>query len=122
MATNALTPFHGFIARAQKMKYLAFLLFFLLFLVFALLAGVIPTLKGSKRNARWFWPLFIIGLAVTGIFIANYFFNKYMCYYFRMGHFVLAVFCRAENNRLYLKHGVELRPGYNGLWISFEIL
>lgn len=35
----------------------------------------------------------------------------------RQAHFMLAVTCRAENNRYYLKKGVEVRPGYLGSWL-----
>ena len=122
MASTALNPFHGYMSRLNKIKYLVFISAFILFMICAILAGIIPTLKGTKRNARWFWPLFIIGICIAGIFIANHYFNKRMSYYYRMGHFVLAVLCRAENNRLYLRHGVEMRPGYNGLWVTFEVL
>lgn len=59
---------------------------------------------------------------IVGFFVANWFMNKQMSAYYRMAHFVLAVFCRAENNRLYLQHGIEMRPGYNALWITFEML
>jgi len=34
---------------------------------------------------------------------------------------VLAIYCRAENNRTYLKKGVRLRPGYLAKWIEFVI-
>lgn len=45
--------------------------------------------------------------------------NKKLSYFYRMGHFMLALICRVENNKFYLKHGFELRPGYNGMWIEF---
>jgi hypothetical protein len=35
---------------------------------------------------------------------------------------VLAVVCRAENNRYYLRRGVEVRPGYLARWIEFAVL
>lgn len=34
---------------------------------------------------------------------------------------MLAVYCRHENNRLYLKHKAELRPGFLGKWIEVII-
>ena len=40
----------------------------------------------------------------------------------RQAHFVLSVACRAENNRTYLKQGVELRPGYLAKWIEFSVI
>lgn len=30
--------------------------------------------------------------------------------------------CRAENNRYYLKRGVEVRPGYLARWIEFNVI
>lgn len=41
---------------------------------------------------------------------------------FRDGQFLLAIFCRAENNRFYLNHGIELRPGYLGQWIEINVI
>lgn len=35
---------------------------------------------------------------------------------------MLAVVCRAENNRYYLRRGVEIRPGYLARWIQFSVL
>ena len=35
---------------------------------------------------------------------------------------MLAVVCRAENNRYYLRRGVEIRPGYLARWIEFTVL
>ena len=40
----------------------------------------------------------------------------------RQAHFILAVLCRSENNRYYLKRGVEVRPGYLGRWIEFNVI
>jgi len=41
--------------------------------------------------------------------------------YLRIAHFVLAVYLRAENNRLYWSKHVLLRPGYWAKWIEFII-
>jgi len=35
---------------------------------------------------------------------------------------LLAVFCRAENNRLYIKNRIEIRPGYLGKWLEVNIV
>jgi hypothetical protein len=32
----------------------------------------------------------------------------------------MALFCRAENNRFYLKKGITLRPGFLAKWIEFN--
>ena len=34
---------------------------------------------------------------------------------------MLALFCRAENNRFYLSRNVELRPGFLSKWIEFIV-
>lgn len=46
----------------------------------------------------------------------------FQCKYLRQAHFVLSVICRAENNRYYLKRGVEVRPGYLAKWIEFSVI
>jgi hypothetical protein len=40
----------------------------------------------------------------------------------RQAQFLLAVFCRAENNNLYLNCQVELRPGYLAKWIEINFI
>lgn len=35
---------------------------------------------------------------------------------------MLSVVCRAENNRYYLRRGVEVRPGYLARWVEFTVL
>ena len=34
---------------------------------------------------------------------------------------MVAVLCRAENNKKYLRNGVEVRPGYLASWLEFRI-
>mmetsp|Transcript_815 Transcript_815/g.1453 ORF Transcript_815/g.1453 Transcript_815/m.1453 type:complete len:503 (-) Transcript_815:742-2250(-) len=46
----------------------------------------------------------------------------FQCKYLRQAHFVLAVTCRAENNRHYLKRNIEVRPGYLASWIEFCVV
>jgi len=41
--------------------------------------------------------------------------NKYL----KQAHFMLAIVCRSENNRVFLFHNIEMRPGYLGKWIEF---
>jgi hypothetical protein len=123
LAENAMLPFHGEMAKKLQLKWLIFGLLFIGFLIFAFLSGLIPALRTQNRKqTKWFWPVFILAIYFTGFFIANHYVNKRLSVYYRMGHFALAVLCRAENNRLYLKHGIEMRPGYNGLYVTFEII
>jgi hypothetical protein len=123
-ASAALEPFHGVMSKKFKIKYLIVAVAFVVFLGLALLAGLVPTMNEDPNNkaARWFWPLFIMIVFIIGFFVLSWYLNRQMSAYYRMAHFVLAVFCRAENNRLYLKHGIEVRPGYNALWLTFEML
>ena len=122
-ASAAMEPFHGVMSRRTKIKYFILSVAFVVFLILALLAGLIPSMKDDQNNkaARWFWPLFLMLLYIVGFFVANWLLNRQLSQYYRMAHFVLAVFCRAENNRLYLKHGIEMRPGFNALYLTFEM-
>ncbi len=66
----------------------------------------------------WGPMLFAVGYIVIFLVVTTFF--KYRSsYQMRMSQFLLAVFSRAENNRLYLKNGVEVRPGFLGKWIEF---
>lgn len=77
---------------------------------------------GRKGDGNW-------GRMILGILI--YFFLVPVIYklakcgqnkHLRQAHFMLAVTCRAENNRYYLKRGVEVRPGYLARWVEFSVL
>mgnify|MGYP003353025647 CR=1 FL=1 len=96
---------------------------FVVAVVLAILVGLVPAMKGTKKQngTLWFYSVLIVALFFIAAFIANHFVNKYLSRFYRFGHFALAVVCRAENNRLYLKHGIEMRPGFNGLWLTFDI-
>jgi len=50
--------------------------------------------------------------------VSNCFQNKLL----RQAHFVLSIVCRSENNRYYLRRGVEVRPGYQARWIEFSVI
>lgn len=77
--------------------------------VYLIIAIVIGMLSGS-----YVWVGFLVVLYLIALYIVHAFFKSKCSYEYRMSHFLLAVFCRAENNRLYLRHGVEMRPGFNG--------
>ena len=69
----------------------------------------------------WFAVIMVIVYLIIFLIVITIF--KYRSSYsMRMTQFLLSVFCRAENNRLYLKHGVEVRPGFTGKWIEFTCL
>ena len=77
--------------------------------------------EGCFQNI-WVWSAFIM-VFYTIIAVGIYYIIRWRSsQYLRHSQFLLAVFCRAENNRLYLKHGVELRPGYLGKWIEVNCI
>ena len=98
----ALEPFFGILAKREKLKLLVFLVAFVICVAMSLAIGLNGDLKHVKRNARWFWPLFIMTIYLIAVFVANWQFNKRTSIFYRMSHFILSVFCRTENNRLYL--------------------
>ena len=70
----------------------------------------------------WFWCMFLIILYIVGLFIAQHLLKKRQSKALRSSQFLLAIFCRAENNKLYLKHNVEIRPGYLAKWIEINFI
>ena len=82
------------------------------FLFFAVLVGMLE--PGN------YWAPMMIVIAYMLIFlIVTTIFKYRSSYTMRMTQFLLAIYCRAENNRLYLRKGVEVRPGFLGKWIEF---
>lgn len=87
-------------------------------LVIGLIAAVIGAMVlGLYSN----WGYAILAIIIYVIFgwivnkIAKYYTNKYL----KQGHFMLALLCRCEANRLYLQHNIEMRAGFMGKWIEF---
>jgi hypothetical protein len=79
---------------------------------------------GVSRSQNGNWGSFIITLIVFLIIVPIVYkaTKCYQCKYLRQAHFMLAIVCRSENNRYYLKRGVEVRPGYLGKWIEFNVI
>lgn len=63
-------PFHGVIAKKQKLKYIILAASFFVFLIFAVLAGYLPSLKEGESGG-WFWPALIMVIYFLGAFILN---------------------------------------------------
>ena len=88
------------------------------------IGGLIFTIAMSMSlGISYHWSIslaFILSYFIysgISIFIVKSKSNRYL----RQSHFLLAVYCRAENNRLYLRKNVEMRPGFLGKWIEFNI-
>jgi len=88
-----------------------------LFIVFFILAIAV-----GLSTESWLWCAFVILMyifvLITTVYFTKYAYNKGL----RQSHFLLAVFCRAENNRHYLNLGLELRPGFLGKWIEISVV
>ena len=63
--------------------------------------------------------LVVIACYVIVAFIVNKITKTLSNRSLRKGHFMLGLVCRCENNRLFLHHRVEMRPGFLGKWIEF---
>ena len=83
---------------------------------------LILVIVGAVNESKFWVPMILVAIylliCLTVITILKY----KSSYQMRMSQFLLSVFCRAENNRLYLKNGVEVRPGFTGKWIEFTCL
>ena len=85
----------------------------------ALISAVAIVLVGMIIGV-WFWSIFIIitfgFLTVLVVTLCKSFINEKL----RATHFCLAILLRARNNSKFLKHGLELRPGFLGEWIEIR--
>ena len=91
--------------------------------IFALiLAVIVGMLLQDTDKSPWFLTAFIIVVYLAACYGVNLYFKYRSSYEYRMAQFLLAVFCRVENNRLYLRNGIEMRPGFLGKWIEFASL
>jgi hypothetical protein len=67
------------------------------------------------------WPIIILIIYMLVCYFLFWLISYSSSLTFRQSHFLLAIFCRSENNRFYLNHGMELRPGYLGAWIEINV-
>ena len=88
-------------------------------LLIILLLGI-----GTSGSKSGNWGNMVLYILLYFIFVPIvYKVSKcFQCKYLRQAHFVLAVVCRAENNRYYLRRGVEARPGYLARWVEFAVI
>ena len=71
---------------------------------------------------NWLWVL--VTLIVYGFIVSLIIFirKSKSALDLQIAHLQLSLFLRAENNRYYLRNGIELRPGYLAKWIQVTIL
>ena len=114
-ASKLVSDYRGYLGRRNKIVKLSLAGGGLLFLILAVTVGMLD--EGN------YWGPMLLVIAFLAIMLIVIMIFKYRSsYQMRMSQFLISVFCRAENNRLYLKHGVEVRPGFLGKWIEFTCL
>ena len=89
-----------------------------------LILGFILTVVGSILGGtmyHWVFSLIIMFAYFMIASITYYVFKTLQNRSLRQSHFLLAMFCRAENNRYYLSRSVEMRPGFLAAWVEFLI-
>lgn len=69
----------------------------------------------------WLYSILVIALFVIAMGVIYFVFKTKQNKYLRQAHFILALFCRSENNRFYLSKNVEMRPGFLAKWVEFII-
>ena len=89
-----------------------------------LVIGFILTVVGSILGGtmyHWVLSLIIVFAYFMIASISYYVFKTLQNRSLRQSHFLLAMFCRAENNRYYLSRSVEMRPGFLASWLEFLV-
>lgn len=107
-------PYRGKIAKIESYKNVIVAALFILFFIISIWVGI--------SSSNWIWTAFIITLycclAAMVIYGLKFLYSKAL----RESHILLSIFCRAENNRHYLKFGLEVRPGYLAKWIEVSVI
>lgn len=114
-ATALLTRYRGQLAKRNKFVKIGIIATGFLFLFLSVLTGMLD-------HGNYWGPMLIIVFYLVACIVTVTIFKYRSSYQMRMSQFLLSVFCRAENNRFYLKRGVEVRPGFLGKWIEFTCL
>ena len=107
--------YRGALAKRNKITKLALLGAFVVVVIIAIVVGMLD-------EGNYWAPLLIIVFYLICFMIVTTIMKYRSSYHMRISQFLLSVFCRAENNRLYLKHGVEMRPGFLAKWVEFTCL
>ena len=88
------------------------------FILICLILGLTTTTVVAIVTKNWLWAIFAVALfTIIGSITSNVMKEEVnLC--LRKIHFLMAITCRAHNNRLFLQHGIELRPGYLGKFLE----
>lgn len=113
-ASLLLKEYRGKIGKKERIRILVLFVMAVVMLIIAIPVSVV------KENFTLL-VVFIV-LWFFALFSSTYYFKLLSSEVLRQSQFILAVHCRGENNRLYLRRGVELRPGYLAKWIQITVL
>lgn len=114
-ASTLISGYRGYLAKRNKIVKIALALTGLIFCIIAVVVGM-------ESDGNYWAPMLIVVAYLLIVLGVTMLFKYRSSYQMRISQFLLSVFCRAENNRLYLKKGVEVRPGFLGKWIEFTCL
>jgi len=78
----------------------------------------VGTVVFGVMTKQWFWAFFFLICIIIVVWVVSSILREYINENYRSVHFLMAVGCRAHNNKNLLHHGVELRPGYLGKFIE----
>ena len=111
-ASKLLMPYRVKVARLERINMIILVLGFILTVIGSILGGTMY---------HWVSALIIICAYFMIASISYFVFKTMQNRQLRQSHFVLAIFCRAENNRFYLSRSVEMRPGFLASWLEFVV-
>lgn len=109
-ATQLLQPYRGWIGQVEIIKNIivATTCTIAFTLAISLGVGLDSPLAGALI------AIIYCAMVILAVYFMKFLYSRRL----RQANFLLAVFCRAENNRHYLKLNLELRPGFLGKWIE----
>jgi uncharacterized membrane protein len=93
-ATTLLQDYRGKLAKWERIKTLSLALVAAIIILIAMIMGM--------TSGGYAGPAFLIVLLVIIYLVTQSVMRYISSYYLRISHFLLAVLCRVENNRIYL--------------------
>jgi hypothetical protein len=115
ICSEYMKPYRGKILMYDVIGYATIIIGLLLIILLGIATG-------NSNSGNWGNMVLYILLYFIFVPIILKVSQCFKCKFLRKAHFVLAVVCRAENNRYYLKRDVEVRPGYLARWVEFQVM
>ncbi len=112
-ANEIVLPFRGKAVRWELCYWIALFVGLAVFFTVAMVLGALVSYIITAVVCAAF-----VGLAIAGFIWVRRRNGRLLLY----AHLVLALFLRCENNRLYLRHKILVRPGYLAKWMEFNML